>query len=233
MKKGICIGLIIALLNMFAVFPGSAYGLIGADSSAQASSQSSVDSSVQSSSESSTDGSSRASSEQSSQSSTQASSEASSKSSDSSGSVSTTLAVILVIAGISLIITGILTTSKNVKPKQSPQAEISLLIDEAAHINGHNIDVLSKAYNLDKQTVSEVIMRGYLDGEINANTLQAAEHSQKFLSEALLSKSIEVNGVTPAVIEKLQNSPQAAEALKQAWEENKSPGIMMQILFAY
>ncbi|OHD62057.1 MAG: hypothetical protein A2014_00915 [Spirochaetes bacterium GWF1_49_6] len=233
MRKGICIGLILAFFNTFVLCGANLYALIGEDSSAQASSQSSVDSSVQSSSESSTDGSCRASSEEASQSSTQASSDATTRYSDTSGSLSTTLAVILIIAGVSLIVTGIITTVKNVTPPQSQQAEISLLIDEAAHINGHNLDVLSKAFNIDKKDVAEIIMNGYLDGEINSVSPQSAMHSKKYLTDALLSKSIEVNGEVPPVIYKLQNDPQIAEALMKAWEENKAPGILMNIIFAY
>jgi hypothetical protein len=211
MKKWISFGLILGVLNTAVYRPAFAFF---ADSSAQSSAQSSSQSSVESSSQSSSD--------------------SSSKSSEPSVSVTVTLLVLVVLAATGLIIWGISTTTgSGGEKKPNPQVEVSILVDEAARINGHNLDVLSRVYALDKTVIAGIIMQGYLDQKISAATPESAGESIVFLSESLLSKSVELNGTQPAVIEKLKNDPAKLQAIMSAMEENKSPSEIMSMVFAF
>jgi hypothetical protein len=203
LKKWISFGLILGMLNTAAVAPVFAFF---ADSSAQ--------SSGQSSSQSSTD--------------------SSSNSSEPSVSVTYTLLILVVLGAAGLIVWGICTTTgTGGEKKPNPQVEVSILLDEAARMNGHNLDVLSKVYALDQATVAGIIMQGYLDREVSAATPESADASMAYLSQTLLSKSVEVNGAHSTIIEKLHDDPAKLQAIMTAMENQKSPAEIMSMVFAF
>ncbi|OHD55002.1 MAG: hypothetical protein A2Y33_03285 [Spirochaetes bacterium GWF1_51_8] len=236
MKKLISVFLIASLSNMvllrtvfaagFSIFESSANA--SSESSMQNSSQSSIESSSKSSSESST----QSSSDYSFQASSDASSDSSSQASNSEQWLTGVFIFLVVAAAIGLAAWGFSSTTGSFN-KPNPQAEVTLLIDEAARINGHNLDMLSKIYSLEKNVIAEVIMQGYLDNKVSAITPDSACNSMDYLSKALIEKSAQVNGEDQTVIGKMMKNPAMSKKIYQAYQEHKSPGEIMSLVFAF
>ncbi|OHD55001.1 MAG: hypothetical protein A2Y33_03280 [Spirochaetes bacterium GWF1_51_8] len=148
-------------------------------------------------------------------------------------SITIVIGAVVLAAAIGLAIWGISTSCSPAQPQATPQVEVSILIDEAARMNGHNLDMLSKIYDLDCQTVANVIMEGVLGDQVSAFSQESAILSKDYLSKALLKKSVEVNGGEPKIISALKNDPEKIRKLMDAIADQKTPGEIFSMVFAF
>ncbi|OHD55000.1 MAG: hypothetical protein A2Y33_03275 [Spirochaetes bacterium GWF1_51_8] len=114
--------------------------------------------------------------------------------------------------------------------KKEAQIEVSLLIDEAARMTGHNLDMLSKIYELDIASISGIIMHGYLENQISAETPESAIHSIDYLNSELFNLAVEKNGCEPDAISAVKNDPGKLIALYGAISTGKSLSEVYQII---
>ena len=166
-------------------------------------------------------------------SSAQSSGNSSGNASEPSVSATVVIVVILALGVVGLAVWGISTTSGPGQPKADPQVEVSLLIDEAARMDGHSLDMLAKIYNLDRSVIAGIVMQGYLENSVSAVSPETASFSMDYLSRKLLEKSVEVNGCEPKVISSLKNDPVKIQKLIDAIAERKTPSEVFELVFAF